>query len=1335
MADTPEKSFPETERSKVDSTGEFFSVGQPLHAVRAGYISRPADETFYDTVAAGRYAHVIAPDRSGKSSLVAATAVRLTANGAKVAVLDLQQISVRDGGNDAGRWYYSVAYRLLRQLRIRFDLQDWWHDKSILSNRQRLVEFYSEVILGNIQEQIVVFVDEIQCIGDLPFADQLLASIRAAHNARTTDPDFQRLTFALLGECDPAALIEQPELSPFAVTQPVTLADFSRDDLDMFGTELGLDTAVASAALDRVYFWTGGQPYLSQKLARAIAREGAGDDVTEQVDRIAAQQLIGRAAIHSEPHMSHIHRRVVNHPKHKEALLNLYGKIRKGIEVQADLGSPLHRFLLAIGLVSINEERCLEVRNRCYAAVFTARWANENLPAQWRGPAVAAGLLLVMLAIPFWYTQLLPNGYVEVLTSPQSELQLAHDAHANFRSFPGHSETADGLYRRFLETRAAIATDSSDIEAIAAMAAELPDAGRLPEELLASFWDRKTNAAMRSEMREEALLASLQALVLSTPQRRQRAAMLVADDLPLLLHSQPLEATGAAVFDPVNMTLTKANGAVMSQWRWDGKSVVRNEDWSVTALEVTPLVRRVIVDQAGSVSRIGLTLNISHPRPADLRIKVIAPSGRAVEVETGIERASSTDDIRVDSAQLRELLGEQINGTWSLSVRDEALGVAGHLVGWNLKLNSQGVVEDFERGLNIPDPVERETDNLWFSKDGRYVIARATQSDSARIWDLAFAAPVRAVAVGEGEQLIGLDAGARHLLTATQETVNVWNTSSGDRVSTLSIGAASSNSQFTADGMHLFVQRRGDVDTAIELWSLEAAQRKASITVAGTPALVASDASGSVLAVADYDRAVRIWNIGSGELLAQISLNSQPSKISLAASGDVLGVVSGNEGVSLWSVAAPQQPLLEKQGPGPWRLLFSPSGSGLIAGTRALGYQVYRSADGSLLGPALGPGASSIASVLAFSSDEQTVVTGSADERLRFWRVPVPPAIAPASSSQVGHMIWPPAGHGVHAVSPDARTVAVGDRSGDVHLLPVQGGASALAEAREQVSFLGHNEAVKILQMNHDGSIVASAAADNTVRLWNVDGGDPRPFSTDVPGNQISHLRFAPDSTILAVLNGNRAQLVDTVSGALLAGFDLAENHAAIAFAAPDSLYLGGDSGALRVLQRDAQGGWSLQAVWQGNSPIRLLEASPDGAQLAVVTADNTVSQFDLAAGQPGDSTIAVPDRVTDVRYSPNGKRVLLRTSRWIHRARSSSNGLRWSDTAYGPDTLTNARIVFGAEPDPLATRFYLPQAGAGFVQLAEVSFAIYGGTGLFGTREELLAEWQQKLLPETSAD
>jgi WD40 repeat protein len=1311
----------------MDATGEFFSVGQPLHAVRASYVRRRADDVLYDTIAGGRYAHVIAPDRSGKSSLIAATTARLEANGIKVAVLDLEQIGVRDGGSDAGRWYYSIAYRLLRQLRIRFDLQSWWQDKSILSNRQRLVEFYSEVILGNVQERIVVFVDEIQCVGEMPFADQLLASIRAAHNARTTDPDFSRLTFVLLGECDPNAVIEESEVSPFQVTQTVALGDFTREDLSLFATELGLGGGEAEAALDRIYFWTNGQPYLTQKLARAVSRESGDDNVVDVVDRIVTQQLTGRAATHSEPHLSHMHRMVVNHPKHREALLNLYGKVRKGIEVAADLGSPLQRFLIAIGLVVIDEERCLTVRNRIYGAVFTTRWANDSLPVHWRGPAIAAALALVMIAIPFWYTQLLPRGYVDALTSPATELTVAQQAYTNFRSFPGHANAADNLYRNYLNNRAKQTRDVAEILQVTEMANDLPKAGRLPEELLAGFWDQRTHEAMSNELRDEALLASLEAFVLATPRRRQVSAMLIGEDYPLLQHSLPLEIGGLTVFDAANMTLTRANGAVISQWSYDGQQIVRGEDWSMTALEVTPLVRRVMVDRVGQVARIGLTLNISHARLADLRIKLIAPSGRTVEISTDREQASSNQDVRISSSQLRDFAGESVNGTWSLSVRDEALGVAGHLVGWNLKLNSQGVVEDFERGLNIPDPVERETDNVWFSADGRYAVARATQSDSARVWDLAFAKPIRAVAVGENEQIIGLDAGARHLATATQDTVNLWDLATGERNATLEVGAASPGAQLTLDGMHLYAERRGDIDTQLELWSIDEAKQVAAVTIAGTPATVAVNASGSRVAAADYDRAVRVWDMASGELLAQLSLNSQPSSIALNASGDVLGAVYGEEGASLWRVDRPQQPLFEKLANGRWQLVFSPSGASVLIGSGNDGYQVHRSDDGSLLGPALSPGSDVVSSILAFSADEQTVVTGH-QMSLRFWRVPVPPVLVDAAAVDTGRAIWSPSGDSVVAVANDGSIVAIGDRSGAVHVLPADSGADALAAVAEQVSFLGHSAEIRVLRISPDDTLVASAAIDNTVRVWNTAAGDPRPFESDIPGNPVTRLDFSPDATILGVLNGNRAQLLDTATGESIAGFELGENHEALAFASDNALYVGGDSGALRVIKLDDDGNWSLQQLWQGAAAINWLEASPRGTVLVVVDVDNRASQFRLPDGQPGELSLQLPDSVGDLRFSPGGTRVIFRTSRWIHRAASSIEGLRQLESVYGPSAVTGSHIVFGANPDALANRFYVPVARAGFLDLEPVSFSNSNRAGLFGSKDELIADWRQRL-------
>jgi len=1322
---------PNDERAKLDSTGEFFSVGAPLHAVRAGYVQRRADNLLYDTVFSGRYAHVLAPDRSGKSSLIAATAARLENNGCKVAILDLEQIGVRDGGTDPGRWYYSVAYRLLRQLRIRYDLQTWWQDKSILSNQQRLLEFYSEIILQHVPERIVVFVDEIQCIENLHYADQLLTSIRAAHNARTTDPEFTRLAFVLLGECDPVSLMEEAELSPFNVTQQVLLGDFSRLDLELFATELNLSPADAATALDRIFYWTRGHPYLSQKLARAIAREEPDGDVDDRVDRIATQQLAGRAALHSEPHMSHIHRALVNDRKRCEPLLNLYGKVRKGIEVAADLGSQQQRRLMAVGLLEIDAESNLKVRNRLYEAVFTTRWANENLPTHFRVPAIVVGVILLCAMIPFWYTQWLPKPYVRVLATNTVELPVAIAAYETLRSFPGHADTADNLYRIFLERRALATSEEGEIRQLARLAAGLPNVERLPQELEARFWDRKAGLAMRGEDRDTALLATLQSLVLSTPRRRQRAAALLGDDYPLLLATMPALPPGTTVFDPVGMLLTTAVGAQILQWSYTSQGLHKREAWSVTALEVSPLVRRVIVDRDGVANRIGLTLNISHTRLADLRIKIIAPSGRAVEIETGLERASSNDDIRIPARQLEELKGETLDGTWSISVRDESLGVAGQLVGWNLSLNSQGAVEYFQRGLNIPDPVERETENIWFDPSGRYAIARATQSDSARIWDLAFAEPMRAIAVAENETLIGLDANARRLVTASQDRVNLWDTATGDRISSIAVGAASATAVMTPDGTQLFVERRSDIETSLELWSLNEGAITAQVVIAGVPAHVAIDASGTRVAVADYDRAVRVWDFATAELVGQFDLPIQPSDISFSADGATLGVTYGNAGVSLWSIARPEEPLLEEFGSGEWHLVFSPSGHIVAAGRPESGFQTYSSEDGRLLGPALGVrNDTHVGDLLSFSDDEQFVLTGSPAGSLRFWRAP---SVSPRSDGAVeglGHLIWSPAADRVLVVTPDGSIVAIGDPNGHVHMIPSDATLNELAAMADDVSFVGHVSGVRMLGVSAAGTRVASADSDNSVRVWDSGTGQPLPYQVEIQGAAISQLVFSPNATILAVLNGTRVVMLAVNDGATIAEFELGDVHKGIAFVAEDSLYVGGENGALRLIAQNADNNWQTQQVWQGPSPIRLLRASPRGDFLVLVDRDDVASQFNLSEGRIGNGTLQLPGAVQEVVYDSSGVRVFFRTARWIHRATSSVSGLTWIDSLFGPRPMRSAGLILGngSNQPNFANRIFLPAARNGYIELVELSFAGASAPGLFGSKDELLSEWRRRV-------
>jgi len=1345
MAKSPESYSPDS----GDSTGEYFTTATPLHAVRPGYIRRLSDHALYEALRAGKPCHIIAPNRTGKSSLIAATSARLQNNGFKVAVLDLAQIRDRDGGADAGRWYYSIAYRLLRQLRLKIDLQDWWQDKSILSNRQRLVEFYAEVILQHIAEPVVVFVDEIQCVSDKPLAGHLLASIRAAYNARVTEPEFVRLSFVLAGECDPLSLAPDSSVSPFAVSQEIRLGDFTRDDLETFATELNLLSSDAAIALDRIYYWTSGHPYLTQKLARAVARERISGNIKEHVDRIAWHRLAGRAALHNEPHMSHIHKRIVNDRKNSEALLNLYGRMRKGIEVQFDPESRHQRTLLSVGLVVVDETGRLKARNRLYKAVFTARWANENLPLHWRGPALVVSILLAVTAIPFAYTQLLPKPYVRVMSSTDADLETVHSAYVNLASFPGHADAAERLFRNQLEVRARQTGNVALMQEIDRYARLLPDSANFADELLANFHDSRAINALRFEQRDEALLSAIEALVVSTPVRRRRAASLLGDDYPLLVGTVPAQNAERIMFDPDGLIATFASGSLIRQWSLVDDALRERQPWAVSALEVTPLVRRVVVDRSGQVSRIGLTVNVAHSRLDDIRLKLIAPSGRAAELAFDRRSSASNDYIRFVPDQLSSLRNEPLGGTWTLSLRDEATGASGHLIGWELSLNSQVVVEHFDRGLDIPDPVARTSDNIWFSPDGKSAISRAAQSDSARLWNLGNAQAERTIAVPAQEQVLGLSNNSEFLITTAQNSVHLWRTSDGRRHSVLDVGAAGPNLTLSADGQHVLAQHRGDVNTRFELWSLAEGRVLARLTVAGAPSLVAMDAGGTSLAVADYDRAVRIWHLRYGQLHAQIALDGEPSDISLSPGGDALGVVYGGSGVAVWRTDEPGNPILAERSPGDWRLHFSPSGEKVLAGTSRQGFQVYRSTDGAMAGAPLGAGtARGQAKVLAFSHDENLVVTGSPNGETRIWRVPVTPVIGDhdtAERVESGHQLWRRSGDAVSALGPGGEPLAIGDHAGHVHILHVNASAEELAEAGDELNYLGHRSAVSDITFSKDGSLVASAGAAGSVRIWDTKTGLPRPFHGGGSARAVDQMEFSPSGDRLAVLGGRRVWLMDVGTGGVLADIELGELHGSMAFADDDRLYLGGESGTLRTLATDRTGNWNLRNVWVGSAPIRGLEISPRKQFLVIVDSTDKAQLLNLDTGRIGASHLQLPDAVSDIVFSPNETRVLLRTARWIHRAGVSPAGLSWLDVARTPKVMTGSQMVFepaaplhepsevDASGDPLGNRVLLLTRDAGFAEVAMVDFTYQSGPTLFGSRDELLQEWRTKLGIEAS--
>jgi len=1331
---------------RLDRTGEFFNVGSPLHAVRPGYIRRAADDTLTNTVIEGHYAHLIAPDRSGKTSLIASTSARLQANGFKVAILDLAQISERDGGADAGRWYYSIVYRLSRQLRLKTDIQTWWQDHSILSHRQRLVEFFAQVVLQHIPDRIVVFVDEIQVIQRLGFPEELLASIRAAHNSRTTEPEFSRLSFVLIGECDPRTLDLPSHSSPFDVSRPIAVDDFSREDLSIFAAELNLPAADAEVALDRVFSWTSGQPYLSQKLARAVAREEfSGSDIDEHVDRIAFAQLAGRAALSSEPHLNHLHRQVVDDVQDSEGVLTLYGKVRKGLAIDYDPASRLQRKLKASGLLTKNANGKLKVKNRVYREVFTARWANEHLPLHWRGPAIAALVILALTAIPFAYTQLLPKPYIKVMMNEEYDLETISNAYQNLRSFPGHTNSADRVFFSVLDSRSVRSIDGAEVSRLARAATLLPDGQKAGDDLVAEFWDRQTQTAMREERRDDALIASLQALQVADIPRRRRVAALLGNDYPQLLGTVSVPISDSLVLNADDTRLSSLDGSVVNNWKLEGGTPQPAEPFSLTALEVTPMVRRIVDGRNGNAGRIGLTINVSHARLDDLRVKLIAPSGRTADIGFDVSASAANEEIRIDSAQLAPLRGEPLNGTWSLSIRDEETGVAGHLHSWNLSLNSQVLVENFDRGVNIPDPVARESENLWFSANGRYAIARALQSDSARLWDLNYAEATRTIAVPAADVVIGLSAGAQFLLTLAQSEVNLWRTSDGRLASALPIDSAVADAQIADDGEHLLVVFREELDTRLEVWSISEQAMVAAMTLAGTPAMIAADASANFIAVADFDRAVRIWRLADEELVTQVDLPAQPEDILLSKNGESLGVQFAESGVTLWSVSEPEVPTVAEHGEGRWSMSFSPSGERFVVGNQFTGVQLYQTVSGLPTGPRLDPGsAQNPEMVVGISRDESVLVTASSSAldkgTARFWSIPtvIPDARDAAHASVVA---FGRSGDGNNvtssAISSDATLIATGDRQGHVHIsqFDTSGPVLSTNDSSDEVNYLGHRGVVTNTIFSDDSALVVSAGSDGTVRVWDVVSGQPRPFYGHLPMSAVDKMVLSPSGAQLAVLSGQRVWVMSTENGQQLASVELGELYHDLAFGADNLLYLAADNGALRSYTGGRTPIWQMGTVWQGPAPISHLAVARDRQRIVVVDTARNARLIDPLGGNLGDVVLQLPSPVTSLAFSPTETRVLFQTGPWIHRALVSPSGLVWSDSVPAPVAEPGSELLFGSSSAMVDNLVLVPTWQTGRTTLAVVTFDYSSGQAVVGSRPELLSRWTEQVRGSAISD
>jgi hypothetical protein len=350
-------------------------------------------------------------------------------------------------------------------------------------------------------------------------------------------------------------------------------------------------------------------------------------------------------------------------------------------------------------------------------------------------------------------------------------------------------------------------------------------------------------------------------------------------------------------------------------------------------------------------------------------------------------------------------------------------------------------------------------------------------------------------------------------------------------------------------------------------------------------------------------------------------------------------------------------------------------------------------------------------------------------------------AAAESDAADRAHRLWRESGNSVSAISPRGGHLAIGDGEGHVHIVPVQAGEQELARASDEVSYLGHPAPVIALAFSRDGSQVASSASNGSIRLWDTRSGSPKPYTVHAPVDSGDQMQFSPDNAKLAVSGGRRVWIVDTRTGKVLTEIDLGETHAAMSFADDEHLYLGSESGTLRLLAPDRSGSWNVRNVWAGTSGLRRIAVSPTGAKLVLVNASNEARSLDLRSGRVSELTLAMPDAVSDILFNIGETRVLLRTPRWIHRAGLTGSGLVWMDAIRAPKAMPGSRMILdpnrnvtnlqaAAQNDDLRDndKLLILTRETGFAEIAELQFDYSDGPSLIGNRVDLLEEWRSKL-------
>jgi WD40 repeat protein len=1184
----------------------FYVSGGTLRPDAPSYVERQADADLYAGLLRGEFCYVLTARQMGKSSLMVRTAARLRREGVAVVVLDLTAL----GQNlSPEQWYGGLLRHLGRQLDLEDELEEFQLDTQRLSPLQRWMVALHEVVLPRVPGRIVIFVDEIDAVRSLPFStDEFFAAIRECYNRRTEDPVFTRLTFCLLGVATPSDLIQDTRTTPFNIGRRIELTDFTEEEAAplaecLDGETGGWDVGANKALLPRILYWTGGHPYLTQRLCQAVAmslrscteheaRSPTHSALAAEVDRLCESLFLSASAREQDDNLLFVRERLLRGEADPASVLDLYERVWRRQRVRLDDTNLLVSLLRLSGITRVVAGE-LRVRNRIYERVFDRAWVTAHMPdaelrrqraAYRRGlvrATAVAGLVVAVMA-------------TLAAAAVRSEARAQRLAEARQQALAEARSDRDRAVRAVREVRQWL-TAAQQARQMAAQRAQQARASAQAAKMSARRAERQQQRAQQAAVREAA-----QRRRAEVQQRHADQAKHLADINAERAHRQERLAQAAAAQERAarrrSVRLLYDADVQLAAQAWESENGTAQVMHAYLTTH-TPLPHEE--DLRGFEWRYLWSLLYRTPVTFWLHA---SPAALAVSRDDGVitidTKGRLTQWDRARPRSIRRLdLPAHAPGQFALAPDGATVAV--------------GAADGAVKILDLPSGRERRVLRasphpivaLHFLRDGKTLITQGSEG-VIRLWDVATGQETAAI---PGVDLRGID--LRGAFSPDGRSLAQVRGPFGERVFLSDwqarpaketwLGAVGSTIQslaYSPDGRTLAA---GDSFGGVTFWDL--VSRKKIGELISHQAQVSSQTfspDGRTLAAGFSDGLVEWWDVRTRQRRRRLKGHTaRVVLLKFAADGNSLASGSDDGTARLWNLSTfDVSRIVATKAQGSAGAAYSPDGRWL--GTAHLdGTAQIRDAVTGRLALTLRAASHRVTS-LTFSPDGRTFATGGADSQVKLWDL----ATGQERRRFVG-LPGPPDRMSRNAVasvafSPDGRLLAAGfGNMGLYGPAPDQGiKLWEVASGREMRSLRGHRCTVPALAFSPDGKILATGGHDRSVKLWRVSTGEA--IRTLACADDVKCVAFSPDGKRLAIAM---------------------------------------TSAAIQLWEMDTgRPGPTLQ----GHSYIIYRVAfSPDGRTLASASGDRTVKLWDAISGRE-TCTLGHPNPVDAVAFSPDGNRL-----------------------------------------------------------------------------------------------